>query len=474
MNKCVLIAATLFAQTAAFAQTNDPVIMKINGNDIKRSEFEYSYNKNNSEGVIDKKDVQDYLQLYIDYKLKVEAAKDAGIDTLSNIKTELQGYREQMVYPTIENPVFVEAQAYKTYQNAASYYGGADLLECQHILVLMRQDATEAQQNAAKNTIDSIYSCIQNGQDFDELAKKHSQDPGSAKRGGVLPKFGKGQMIPDFEKAAYELNPGQISKPFKSTAGWHIIKMNARAPFEPYSFHHDKIIDFLNKQNGFKEAAAEALIDSLAQQRGVDKSVVFDQLFNEMIQKDSDNKNLAQEYYDGTLMYEISKNQVWDKAARDKEGLEEYFKRNKKKYTWTEPRFRGIALHAKDKDTFNKAKKLTKGVDPYEWPETIVKALNEGDEKVVRVEKTGVFKKGENKTIDKYAFKTDVELKQMKDFPYSGVLGKMLKKPQNYTDVKGAVVADYQKEMEDEWIKGLRQKYPVEIYQDVVNTVNNH
>ena len=108
MNKKVLIAAVLLAQTAAFAQTNDPVIMKINGNDIKRSEFEYSYNKNNSEGVIDKKDVQDYLQLYIDYKLKVEAAKDAGIDTLSNIKTELQGYREQMVYPTIENPTFVE------------------------------------------------------------------------------------------------------------------------------------------------------------------------------------------------------------------------------------------------------------------------------------------------------------------------------------------------------------------------------
>ena len=474
MNKKVLIAAALLAQTAAFAQTNDPVIMKINGNDIKRSEFEYSYNKNNSEGVIDKKDVQDYLQLYIDYKLKVEAAKDAGIDTLSNIKTELQGYREQMVYPTIENPTFVEAQAYKTYQNALAYYGGADLLECQHILVLMRQDATEAQQNAAKVTIDSIYACINQGQDFAELAKKHSQDPGSAKRGGQLPKFGKGQMIPDFEKAAYELSPGQISKPFKSTAGWHIIKMNSRAPFEPYSYHHDKIIEFLNKQNGFKEAAAEALIDSLATQRGVDKTVVFDQLFNEMIQKDSDNKNLAQEYYDGTLMYEISKNQVWDKAARDKEGLEEYFKENKKKYAWTEPRFRGAVVYAKDMDVFKAAKKLAKGLDPYEWQETITKAFNSDTVRVVRVEKTNIFKKGDNRAVDKFGFKTDAEVKQMKDFPFCGVIGKLLKKPQVYTDVKGAVVADYQKEKEDEWIKALRQKYPVEVYQDVVNTVNNH
>lgn len=469
-----MMAAALMAATAAFAQTDDPVIMKINGNDIRRSEFEYSYNKNNAEGVIDKKDVQDYLQLYIDYKLKVEAAKDAGIDTLSSIRTELQGYREQMVYPTLENPVFVEGQAYQTYVNALSFYGGLDLLECQHILVLMRQDATEQQQVAAKNTIDSIYNCVVSGQDFDELAKNHSQDPGSAKRGGKLPKFGKGQMIPDFEKVAYTLSPGQISKPFKSTVGWHIIKMNARAPFEPYSYHHDKIIAYLNKQNGFKESAAEALIDSLAQQRGVDKSVVFDQLFNEMIEKDSDNKNLAQEYYDGTLMYEVSKNQVWDKAARDKEGLEAYFKQNKKKYTWTEPRFRGTVVHAKDKDTFNQAKKLTKGVNPYEWSQAIAKALNNGDEKVVRVEKAGIYKKGDNKAVDKFAFKTAAEFKALKDYPYSGVIGKMLKKPQTYEDVKGAVVADYQKEKEDEWIRALRQKYPVEIYQDVVNTVNNH
>ena len=474
MNKSFLVAAALLSNAVVFAQNSDPVIMKINGNDIKRSEFEYSYNKNNSEGVIDKKDVQDYLQLYIDYKLKVEAAKDAGIDTLPNIKTELQGYREQMVYPTIENPVFVEAQAYKTYQNAAQYYGTEDLIECQHILIVMKQDATDRQQAAAKTTIDSIYNCILKGQSFDELASKHSQDPGSARRGGKLPKFGKGQMIPDFEKVVYQLQPGQISEPFKTTAGWHVVKMNKRAPFEPYSAHHDRIIEFLNKQNGFKEAAAEALIDSLAQQRGVDKTVVFDQLLDEMVAKDSDNKNLAQEYYDGTLMYEVSKNQVWDKAARDTEGLTNYFKENKKKYTWSEPHFRGLVVYAKDKNTFNKAKKLTKGADPYEWPEKILSGLNSDDAKVVRVEKTGVYKKGDNKAIDKWAFKTDAQVKEFTEFPFGGVIGKMLKKPQNYTDVKGQVVADYQKELEDEWIRGLRQKYPVEIYQDVVNTVNNH
>ena len=476
MNKAFIFAAAMALTPFASvnAQDNDPVIMKINGHDIRRSEFEYSYNKNNSEGVIDKKNVQEYVQLYVDYKLKVEAAKDAGLDTLSNIKTELQGYREQIVYPTIENPAFVEEQAYKTYLRTKQHFGDEDLLNCQHILILMRQDATQAQQNEAKARIDSIYNCIKQGQDFAELAKKHSQDPGSARNGGTLPRFGKGQMIPDFEKAAYALKVGQISEPFKSAAGWHIVKMNERKPFEPYAHHHNDIVNFLNRQNGFKEAAAEALIDSLAKQRGVEKNVVFEQLFNDMIAKDSEARNLAQEYYDGTLMFEVSKTQVWDKAANDTEGLEQYFKKNKKNYKWTEPHFKGIVVHAKDQDTFDKAKALTKKMDPEQWATEIVKTLNTNEEKVVRVEKLGVFKKGDNKFIDKYAFKSDVEVKELKDYPFSQVIGKMMKKPKSYADVKGKIVADYQKEKEDEWVRGLRAKYPVEVYQNVVDTVNKH
>lgn len=474
MNKFFLIVSMAMSSLTIMAQSNDPIIMKINGHDITRSEFEYSYNKNNSDGVIDKKDVQDYVQLYVDYKLKVEAAKDAGIDTLSNIRTELQGYREQMVYPTIDNPVFTQDQAWKTYQNTAQHYGNDDLIECQHVFVLMRQDATEVQQNKAKAKIDSIYDCLLSGENFDELAKKVSEDPGSARNGGKLQRFGKGQMIKEFEDMAYSLKAGEMSKPFKSTAGWHIIKMINRAPFESFDYHRDKIVDFLNKQPGFKEAAAEALIDSIAKQKGVDKSVVFEQLFNEMISKDSEAKNLAQEYYDGTLMFEASKTMIWDKASADKNGLEAYFKANKKKYAWTEPHFRGIVVHAKDKATFDNAKKLTKGKQPSDWATTIVTTLNNGENKVVRVEKLGVFKKGDNKFVDKLAFKQQNGVEEYKDYPYSQVLGKMLKKPQTYEDVKGQVVADYQKEKEDEWVRSLRAKYPVEVYQEVVNTVNSH
>lgn len=473
MNKLFLIALAMFATANLMAQDNDPVIMNINGNDIKRSEFEYSYNKNNSEGVIDKKDVRDYVQLYVDYKLKVEAAKDAGIDTLTNIRTELQGYREQIVYPTIENPLFLEDQAYKTYINTKNHYGDADLLTCQHILILMRQDATEQQQQEAKQRIDSIYQCVLAGEDFGELATNFSQDPGSAKNGGKLPKFGKGTMIPEFQDAAYALQPGEISEPVKTAAGWHIIKMIERGPFESYEFHHDNIVKFLNQQQGFRDAAAEALIDSIAKEENVSKEVVFERLFNDMIAKDDEAKNLAQEYYDGTLMFEASKTMVWDKAQKDKEGLTSYFKKNKKQYMWDAPHFRGVVVHAKEPQYIDQAKKLIKGVEPSEWATKIV-GLNTATDKVVRVEKLGVFKKGDNRFVDKHAFKSSEELKEYNEYPYSNVIGKMLKKPQTYEDVRGQVVADYQKEKENEWVRSLREKYPVKVNWDVVDTVNNH
>ena len=85
----------------AFAQNDDPTIMTINGQPVSRSEFEYSYNKNNSEGVIDKKSVDEYVDLFVNYKLKVLAAKEARIDTLSSFKKEFLQYRDQQIRPTM-------------------------------------------------------------------------------------------------------------------------------------------------------------------------------------------------------------------------------------------------------------------------------------------------------------------------------------------------------------------------------------
>jgi len=122
MKKIALFAVGALMGLSAFAQSNDPVLMHINGNPITRSEFEYSFNKNNADGVLDKKDVKDYVQLFVDFKLKVEAAKDAGIDTISAIRKELFGYKEQMVIPTLVDSDFIEREARNTYEQTAQHF----------------------------------------------------------------------------------------------------------------------------------------------------------------------------------------------------------------------------------------------------------------------------------------------------------------------------------------------------------------
>ena len=477
MKKIAILGASLMMGLTAVAQTTDPVIMKINGKNITKSEFEYSFNKNNSDGVIDTKTVEEYVPLYVDFKLKVAEAESQRLDTLSAIRKELDGYKEQMVVPTIVDSAYIEREARATYEQTAARFEGQDLLTASHILVLMRQDATAEQQAAAKVRIDSIYDALkavpkdQLVEKFAEMAKEKSDDKGSAQRGGALGQFGKGMMIPDFENAAYALKAGEMSAPVKSTVGWHIIYMTDRHPFESFEYHHDNIIKFL-EQRGVKEASANAYLDSVANERKITRVELVDELHKQMMEKDADVKNLSQEYYDGTLMYEVTKKDVWDKAQQDAQGQEAYFKAHKQDYAWDAPRFIGIVIHTKDAATMAKVKKLLKGVAEDDLAKTAV-SLNNDSVKVVRVER-GIFKQGDNANVDKLVFGQKTELKPMSGYPETDVWGTKVKAPRSAKDVKGHVVTDYQNEQEKLWVEGLRKKFAVEVYDDVVKTVKKN
>lgn len=468
-----MVSVAACMSVVAVSAQSDPVLMTINGKQITRSEFEYSYNKNNTEGVIDKKSVEDYVPLFIDFKLKVAAAEEARYDTLTAIQKDLHSYREQMLLPTIVDKDFIEREARATYDNTAARFEGQDILTASHILIGMRQDATDGQQRAAQSRADSLYNALQNGADFADLAKRYSDDKVSAAKGGQLGQFGKGMMIPDFEKAVYSMSVGQVSKPVKTTVGWHIIKLEDRHPFESYEFHHDNIVKFLESR-GIKTASANHYIDSIAKARNVEREVVVSDLFDNMIANDREAKFLSQEYYDGTMMYEISKNLIWDVASKDEEGIAGYYSRNKKKYVWDAPRFRGIVMHTKDQATADAAKKMLKKVkDDSMWAKMLVDEFNNDSVTNIRIEH-GLFKQGDNTGVDVYVFGVSGEVKPMKGYPVTDVYGNLLKKPKSYKDVKGKVVADYQTAKEKEWVESLRKKYSYSVDAEVLKTVNNH
>ncbi len=493
-----LLSALLLISGAAHAQTDDPTVMTINGQPVSRSEFEYSYNKNNSDGVIDKKTVNEYVDLFVNYKLKVAAAYDAKIDTLPSFKKEFRSYRDQQIRPSFVADKDIEAEAKKVYDDYAKRVGDKGLVKPSHILLYLAQDATDAQKKDAEQRADSIYAVLEAQltpvvkkvkgkkvtqpvdtvaflKSFAEMAQKYSKDPGSARNGGQLPWMSPGQTLPEFENAAYALKPGQMSKPVLSAVGYHIIYMNGRKGVEPYDSLRTNIRRFLESRNVREKVANDSIQRVVEASNGKLKTEdVLDERTEVLTAKDSDLKNLVREYHDGLMLYEISNRYIWDKAAKDEQGLAAYFKKNKKKYNWAEPRYKGMAYHVKNAADVDAVKDCVKGLAFDKWADKLRTTFNNDTVIRIRVEK-GIFKKGDNAVIDKMVFGVDTVAKPLKDYPIDAVYGKVLKKgPEDYTDVKGLVTADYQDLLEKQWVAELRKKYPVVINREVLETVNKH
>ena len=332
-----ILAALLFIAAVPFAaaapQKDDPVIMTVNGQSVLRSEFEYSYNKNNSEGVIDKKSVEEYVDLFINYKLKVAAALDAHYDTLTSFKQEFAQYRDQQVLPAMVTDDDMLKEAHNIYDNTVRQIGPDGLVQVAHILIRVDQKAPADDLSAAKQRIDSVYNALKQGADFAELAGKVSQDPGSARQGGLLPFVQRGQLVKEFEEVAFALKDGELSEVVQSPYGYHIILKKGHKMLEPFEEHRESILKFM-EQRGIRERLAKAMVDTLVSQSDgkLTSDAIMRQKADELSAKDADLKYLIREYYEGLLLYEISNKLVWDMAAKDEAGLAQYFKKNSKKY----------------------------------------------------------------------------------------------------------------------------------------------
>ena len=364
-----LLAALLIMAGSVSAQTSDPVVMTINGQPVLRSEFEYSYNKNNSETVVDKKNVADYVPLFVNYKLKVLAAEAAGIDTTSAFRKEFLMYRDQQVRPSFITDDDVENEARKIYrQTQTRVDANGGLVRASHILVMMKQQATQAEQDAAKLRADSIYAALTKGADFADLARRLSDDKGSGRRGGDLSWIQKGQTVKEFENQVFSMKPGELSKPFLSPFGYHIVKVTAKQNFFPYDSVRADIRHFID-QRGLRERIISQKLDSIAK-AAVPQTTpehLLDVRADEMAASDPSLRNLIREYHDGLLLYEISNRTVWDRAAKDDKALAAYFKKNRKRYSWNEPRFKGIAYNCKDAADVEAVKHWVKDVAFEAW-----------------------------------------------------------------------------------------------------------
>lgn len=447
--------------------------MTVAGKDVTRTEFEYSFNKNNNEQTVDKKALDEYVQLFVDFKLKVAEAEAQKLDTMTSFINEYNGYRHQQAEEYLVDTAWIEAEARRTYNNTAAQIGPQGLVLTSHILLMVPQNADEATQQRAMVRMDSIYNALQGGADFAELAMKYSEDPGSARQGGRLDWFFAKQILKEYADVAYSLQIGELSKPFFSPAGVHVVKLLDKKQFEPYEYHRENIHKFL-EQRGVRKKAVEVRLDSLHKQYGgkVAREEVMAYAEKELEKRYPEFRLLMQEYHDGLLLFEVSNREVWEKAAQDQEGLEKYFKKNKKKYAWDSPRFKGAVVHCATPELAARVKKEMKKMPEGQWRNYIQKELNQDSLKLAYMQ-VGLFKQGTNAFVDSLVFEQGAA-KPMENYPHAVVVGKLQKKyPASYKDVRGPLTADYQKELEKRWIEGLRAKFPVTIHWEEIEKIKN-
>lgn len=206
----------------AQAQLSPSVMFNYAGNDVSIEEFERQFLKNAEVGKtsITASDIDDYLNRYINFKLKFQDARDAGMDTQQNYLLEMAGYREQLA----KNYLYDREVTDKLIQEA--YDRLQFEIRAAHILVAVDQNAKPADTMAAYLKIKSMYDAIsKNPAQFESMAKTGSDDPGTKENGGDLGYFTAMQLVYPFENAAYSTPMGNVSGIFRTQFGYHILKV---------------------------------------------------------------------------------------------------------------------------------------------------------------------------------------------------------------------------------------------------------
>ena len=643
MKKLLLSVAALSVAAGVFAAApvaGDEVLMTVNGRDVTISEFLYLYNKNNSQQ-LQPQSVKDYVDMFVDYKLKVADAENAGIDTTAAFLAEYGKFRNELAAPylrdkSVEDALLKEAYAHMkkdvkvshimipvnrsvetdfrakaridsiradilagkiSFEDAAAKYSidkptalrgglmgwlpvgrfpwafekaayetpvgsvskpvdsgfGFHLIKviderpsrgevhAAHILKMTR-DLPASVVETKKHSIDSIYNVLKGGADFAEVAKTESEDPGSAQRGGDLGWFGGGVMVAEFDSVAFALADGQISEPFETAFGYHIIKRYGHRDVEPLDQAREKLMALMARdgrvdeprkarlaklasQYGFTRmkansmtlrhrlsnlpadsavlatvatdemplvqmddnritvADAFAALNSRSFASGADLAAAIDKSADELFENavadraitdlSSDNvdyRNLINEYRDGILLFEISNRNVWDKASKDREGLEKFFHKNASRYAWDSPRFKGFIIFAANDSILNEAVAYADSV-AIEDPEDFVAQMRRHFAKYIKIERV-IAAKGENPITDYLAFGAEKpQAKNQRWSSYVAYRGRILDKPEEAADVRGAATTDYQALLEKEWLKQLHKRYPVKINKKVLKSI---
>lgn len=228
MRKVRFVGFMMTLTTAVWAQkaATDQVLFTIDTSRTYSSEFEYLYRKNhqNKPGEFTKDKIKEYLDLFVNFKLKVTEAKLRGMDTARAFVTELESYKAELRKPYVASADQVDRLVKEAYERMK------EEVRASHLLVNVGPDASPVDTLAAWNKAMAFRQQIMSGGSFEKVAAQFSDDPTAKENGGDLGYFTALQMVYPFESAAYRLTVGELSNPVRTRFGYHVIQLKDRRP----------------------------------------------------------------------------------------------------------------------------------------------------------------------------------------------------------------------------------------------------
>ena len=212
-----LLALVLVATTTQ--KKEDQVLMEVGKEEVTVSEFTNVFKKNNNLQEVTNQELEDYVDLFVKFKMKVLDAERMQLDTFSSFKNELAGYRKQLARPYLTDKQAEQKLIEEAYERMT------EEVRVSHLLLLVDEKALPKDTLVVYQKINSLRNKILNGEDFETVAKTHSEDPSVKANGGDLGYFSAFRMVYPFETAAFNTPLGEISKPFRTRFGYHILKV---------------------------------------------------------------------------------------------------------------------------------------------------------------------------------------------------------------------------------------------------------
>lgn len=635
--KCLLVVC--LALNFSFSQNNQETLLEVDGEAISAAEFIRVYKKN-LDLVQDEsqKNIDGYLKLFTEYQLKLKEAKRLKLDEEASYQREFKRYKKQLIKNYISDNEATDALVKEAYERS-----NIDL-NASHILVLLKSNAKDTInaynqvlalrkralkegfdnlkplhngktifvedlgyfsafkmvydfESAAFNTpkgeismpfrtqfgyhvvkvndrrpsrgtltaahimvnfkskdslidpeerINTIYKKIQQGESFESLAKQFSDDKNSANKGGKLAPFKSGQLSStEFEDAAFGLeHDGDITAPFKSAFGWHIVKRIDLQPVPSFEDSKSKL-ELQVKRDTRSKLIDEAMVEKLKSKyeityndeakayftgllnedyykrswelpkdfkantmlfkinktvftygdfgthlktaerrysgKNIDFSEIVDKEFHSffkstILQYREDNleveneeyAHILKEYRDGLLLFDLMEQEVWNKAAKDTIGLEEFYEKNKANYQWGD-RVEVVIASSADQGHMRKIRKLMKK----EKSQAAIKAKINTDE-----EQNVMFTKGTYPVTDPL-LPSNFEVKEGVSKVYENhdafhvidVKSVLPAGQKTLEEAKGSVINDYQTEIELNWINQLYERYNITVNEATLQAV---